>query len=76
MVVGIGMLAQWSFLLASGSVPELRTEPLAIGFHLVAEAEGALSPQPHPHRESDCTIVPRSTSPAGQVRVDVVGGCP
>ncbi len=40
-VVGIGMLAQWGFSLATGRVPELRTEPLAIGFHLMAEVATA-----------------------------------
>lgn len=36
-VVGSAILAQWGFFLATGKVPERRTEPLAIGFHLVAE---------------------------------------
>ncbi len=40
-VVGIGMLAQWSFFLATGRVAELRTEPLAIASHLMAEAATA-----------------------------------
>ena len=31
------MVAQWSVFLLSGNVPELRTEPFRIGFHLAAE---------------------------------------
>lgn len=34
---------QWLFFLATGSVPELETEPLAIGFHLVAELATAVA---------------------------------
>lgn len=34
-VAGILMLVQWSILLATGRVAELRTEPLAIALHLV-----------------------------------------
>ena len=37
LVVGAGMIGQWLFLLASGQVPELETEPLRIRFHLAAE---------------------------------------
>lgn len=35
--VGLMMLAQWVFFLATGQVPELQTEPWRIAFHLVAE---------------------------------------
>jgi hypothetical protein len=35
--VGLLMLAQWAIFLATGNVPELQTEPLRIGFHLVGE---------------------------------------
>ena len=31
------MIAQWAMFLLSGSVPELRSEPVRIGFHLAAE---------------------------------------
>lgn len=34
---------QWLFFLATGNVPELETEPLAIGFHLVAELATAVA---------------------------------
>ena len=43
LVVGVLMLAQWSFFLASDQVPELETEPLRILFHLVAEAATAIA---------------------------------
>lgn len=36
-VVGVLMLGQWGFFLASGSVPELQTEPIALSFHLAVE---------------------------------------
>ena len=42
-VVGFMIIAQWIFFLATGSVPELQTEPIAIGFHLAAEFLTALS---------------------------------
>ncbi len=40
--VGILMLAQWSFFLITGNVPELQTEPWSIAFHLAAEAFTAI----------------------------------
>ena len=40
--VGCSMVAQWSVFLVSGNVPELRTEPVRIGFHLAAELLTAL----------------------------------
>ena len=36
-VVGAAMLVQWTMFLVSGNVPELRSEPIRLGFHLVAE---------------------------------------
>lgn len=36
-VVGALMLAQWAFFLLTRSVPELKTEPARIGFHLAGE---------------------------------------
>ena len=36
-IVGIGMIGMWSFLLLSKQVPELETEPLRIRFHITAE---------------------------------------
>ena len=41
-LVGCSMVAQWSVFLLSGNVPELRTEPVRIGFHLAAELLTAL----------------------------------
>src|SRR3954451_12866644 len=36
-LVGTAMVAQWAMFLFSGSVPELKTEPVRIGFHVAAE---------------------------------------
>ncbi len=41
-VVGLLMIAQWSFFLAAGQVPELKTEPIRLAFHLAAEFATAL----------------------------------
>jgi len=35
--VGFLMIGQWGFFLVTGAVPELRTEPIRITFHLAAE---------------------------------------
>ncbi len=35
--VGVLMLAQWIFFLATGQVPEIQTEPYRISLHLAAE---------------------------------------
>jgi hypothetical protein len=42
-VVGVLIIGQWGFFLASGQVPELRTEPIRISFHLAAELLTALA---------------------------------
>ena len=42
LIVGAGMIGQWVFFLATGQVPELKTEPLRIRFHLVAELATAV----------------------------------
>jgi peptidoglycan/LPS O-acetylase OafA/YrhL len=42
LAVGALMVLQWLVFLATGNVPELHTEPLAIGFHLAAEAATAV----------------------------------
>jgi hypothetical protein len=42
-VVGLLMLAQWSFFLATGQVPEVQSEPIRLGFHLAAEAGTAMA---------------------------------
>jgi hypothetical protein len=36
-VVGCMMIGQWSLFLVTGQVPELKTEPVRILFHIVAE---------------------------------------
>jgi hypothetical protein len=43
LIVGLGMIGQWAFFLATGQVPELKTEPLRIRFHLVAEFATAIA---------------------------------
>jgi hypothetical protein len=42
-LVGILMTGQWSFFLASGSVPEVQSEPIRLAFHLAAEFLTAIS---------------------------------
>src|SRR5690606_24851550 len=37
LMVGLLMVGQWIFFLATGQVPELQTEPWRIYFHLAAE---------------------------------------
>jgi hypothetical protein len=41
LLVGVLMIAQWGFFLFSNQVPELRTEPVAVSFHLAAEGATA-----------------------------------
>jgi hypothetical protein len=36
-IVGVLMFGQWAFFLAAKQVPELKTEPVRISFHLAAE---------------------------------------
>jgi hypothetical protein len=45
LVVGVGMIGQWIFFLVTGQVPELKTEPLRIRFHLGAEFVTAIALQ-------------------------------
>ena len=42
--IGIGalMIAQWAFFFARGQVPELKTEPIRLLFHLAAEVATAV----------------------------------
>jgi len=42
-VVGIGIIGQWGFFLGAGRVPELKSEPYRIGFHLAGEFLTALA---------------------------------
>lgn len=42
LVVGVGMIAQWSMSYLTGQIPELTGEPIRIGFHLAAEMVTAL----------------------------------
>lgn len=41
-IVGGGMIAQWTMSYLSHQIPELKTEPIRIGFHLAAELATAL----------------------------------
>ena len=41
-IVGFLMIAQWTFTILAGSVPEFQTEPWRISFHLAAEFSTAL----------------------------------
>lgn len=43
LVVGASMIGQWLFFLATGQVPELKTEPLRIRFHLAGELTTAIA---------------------------------
>jgi len=36
-VVGLGMIGQWAASYLGGNIPELKTEPIRIAFHLAAE---------------------------------------
>jgi hypothetical protein len=42
-VAGLIMIAQWSVFYATGKIPELRTEPIRIRFHIAGEIATALS---------------------------------
>lgn len=41
-IVGAGMIIQWAMSFFSHQIPELKTEPIRIGFHLAAEMTTAL----------------------------------
>jgi len=41
-VVGLGMIAQWMMSYFTKQIPELKTEPIRIGFHIAAEMVTAL----------------------------------
>ncbi len=42
-IVGVLIILQWIFFIATRSVPELQTTPWAIGFHMLAELLLALA---------------------------------
>ena len=42
-VIGIMMIGQWGFFIATKQVPELETEPVRISFHLAAEFTTAVA---------------------------------
>jgi len=41
-LVGVGMIGQWTASFIGKKIPELKTEPIRIGFHLAAELITAL----------------------------------
>lgn len=42
-IVGMGMITQWAMSYLSNQIPELKTEPIRIRFHLAAEIATALA---------------------------------
>lgn len=42
-VVGLGMMGQWGATAIRGQIPELKTEPIRIAFHLAAEFSTAIA---------------------------------
>ena len=43
LIVGVGMIGQWSFSYLSKQIPELKTEPIRILFHIAAEMATAIA---------------------------------
>ena len=41
-IVGLGMVGQWTAAFLNKQIPELKTEPIRIGFHIAAEMTTAL----------------------------------
>ena len=41
-IVGTGMIGQWAMSYFSKQIPELKTEPIRIGFHIAAEMATAV----------------------------------
>ena len=37
LIIGIGIIGLWMMLVISKQVPEIKTEPIAIGFHIIIE---------------------------------------
>jgi hypothetical protein len=42
LLVGVGMIAQWTMSYLNKQIPELKTEPIRIAFHIAAEMITAL----------------------------------
>ena len=42
LITGVLMIGMWTFFLMTGQVPELKTEPYRIAFHLAAEFSTAI----------------------------------
>jgi len=42
LLIGLGMISQWSASFLSGKIPELKTEPIRIRFHIAGEMTTAL----------------------------------
>ncbi len=43
LITGVLMVVQWTFFLVSSQVPEIRTEPIRLSFHLAGELATALA---------------------------------
>ncbi|HEY3353537.1 MAG TPA: hypothetical protein VGQ83_09830 [Polyangia bacterium] len=43
LVMGLGMLGMWAMFFVTAGVPEVRSAPIALGFHLAGEVVTALS---------------------------------
>ena len=43
LLIGLGMIAQWTLSYVNKQIPELQSEPIRIKFHLVAEMLTAIS---------------------------------
>ncbi len=43
LIVGFGMIVQWTMSYLNKQIPELKTEPIRIGFHLAGEMLTAVS---------------------------------
>jgi len=41
-IVGVGMIGQWSVSFVTKQIPEMKTEPIRIWFHIVAEMVTAI----------------------------------
>jgi hypothetical protein len=42
-IVGVGMIVQWIMSFVTKQIPELKTEPIRIGFHIAAEMLTAIA---------------------------------
>ena len=38
LIIGVGIIGLWLMLIFTRQIPEIKTEPIAIGFHIVVES--------------------------------------